>query len=231
MCLGKALLLTGLVAWLFYRSVTGMVILPILWLILCVGRRKEQIKQQQRRIREQFKECIRLVTTSLYAGYSVENAFAEAEKELVQLLGTQADMCRELHGINQQLKLNVPVELMMQGLARRSGVEEIASFGQVFGYAKRSGSDFSRILKDTVKRIGEKIELERELQTLIAAKRLEQRIMNIIPLGILLFVNLTSPEFLEMMYEGLLGRTIMSIFLLIYGGAYLLSVKIVNIKI
>ena len=220
-----------MIAWLFYRSPWGMIVMPAVWLLFCHRRKREGIKKQQQRLRNHFKECIRVVAASLYSGYSVENAFSEAEKELVQLLGKQEDMCRELHRINQQIKLNIPVETLLSDLADRSGVEEIFGFGQVFAYAKRSGSDFARILKDTSDRIVEKAELERELAAMVAAKQLEQRIMNVIPLGILFFVELTSPGFLQVMYTGLSGRAIMTVFLIMYAGAYLLSGKIVDIRI
>ena len=140
-------------------------------------------------------------------------------------------MCRELQVINQQLRLNVPVEELLQNLADRSGVEEIYSFGQVFGYAKRNGSDFLHVLKDTSQRIADKIDLEREITTMVAAKRLEQKIMNVIPMGILLFVDITSPGFLDIMYTGMAGRVIMSVCLLVYGAAYLLSGRIVDIRV
>lgn len=230
-CTMLAAALSIAVAWLFYRSIWGLTVYPLLWSMVFLRRKKEGVKKQQHLLREQFKECIRVVAASMYSGYSVENAFVEAEKELLQLLGDQSDMCQELRSMNQQIRLNVPVESLMQELAKRSGVEEISGFGQVFGYAKRSGSDFARILKDTSDRIGEKIELERELQTLIAAKQLEQRIMNVIPIGILLFVEITSPGFLQIMYNDIFGRVAMTICLLVYGGTYLLSGKIVDIKI
>lgn len=150
---------------------------------------------------------------------------------MVQLLGEQADMCRELRLMNQQLKLNLPIEGLLENLACRSGVEEIFSFGQVFGYAKRNGSDFVRILKDTAERISEKAELEQEIQTMIAARRLEQRIMNLVPLGILFFIRWTSPEFLEMMYAGMFGRVCMTGCLAAYTGAYLLSCRLVDIRV
>ena len=196
-----------------------------------VSYKRRAVKKQQLMLREQFKECIRVVTASLYSGYSVENAFREAEKELVHLLGERADMCQELRVINQQIRLNMPVESLLRDLAERSGVEEISGFGQVFGYAKRNGSDFVRILKDTTLRISEKAGLEQELQIMVASRQLEQKIMNVIPLGILFFVQLSSPGFLDIMYAGALGRTIMSICLVVYGVAYLISEKIVDIRI
>lgn len=228
---GTALLLTIAIAWLFYRSFYGLILFPMVWLVLFFRRKNIGIQRQQQELRIQFKECIRVVTASLYTGYSIENAFIEAEKELTHLLGIQEAMCLELQNINQQIKLNIPVEKLLQDLADRSGVEEILNFGHVFRYARRNGSDFPRILKDTTDRITEKTELEQEIGTLVAAKQLEQKIMNVIPMGILFFVDITSPGFLEIMYKGVFGRIIMSIFLLLYAGAYLLSEKIVNIEI
>ena len=230
-CSIEAIGLSVAIAWLFYRSIWGMLSLLVVLPFILVSYRGKAIKKQQLKLREQFKECIRVVTASLYSGYSVENAFQEAEKELTQLLGARADMCRELRLINQQIRLNIPVETLLRNLADRSGVEEIARFGQVFGHAKRSGSDFIRILKDTTRRISEKAQLEQELQIMVASRQLEQKIMNVIPLGILFFVELTSPGFLDMMYAGVLGRTVMSICLAVYGAAYLISGKIVDIRI
>lgn len=231
LCTAGAMSLSLAIAWLFYRSPWGLAVFMGVWPFLYCSRKRAEIRRQQQRLREQFKECIRIVTASLYSGYSVENAFLEAEKELMHLLGEQAEMCQELTVINQQIKLNIPVESLLKNLAERSGVEEIFSFGQVFGFAKRNGSDFARVLKDTSQRIGDKIELEQEIKTMVAARQLEQRIMNVIPMGILLFVDLTSPGFLQVMYTGLPGRVIMTVCLLIYGGAYLMSGRIVDIQI
>ena len=230
-CLARGIGLSVAVAWLFYRSPWGMLSMIVVLPFLYVGYRRKAVRKQQLLLRQQFKECIRVVTASLYSGYSVENAFREAEKELVQLLGERADMCRELHVINQQMKLNIPVTELLSDLADRSGVEEISGFAQVFGYAKQNGSDFIRILKDTTRRISEKAELEQELQIMVAAKQMEQKIMNVIPMGILFFVELTSPGFLDIMYAGVLGRTVMSVCLIVYGAAYLISGKIVDFRI
>lgn len=230
-CMTGAAALTGIIAWLFYRKLWGMLLYPLVWLVFYLQRKQAQRKKQQQQLREQFKECIRIVTASMYSGYSVENAFREAEKELAQLLGESTDICIELRNINRKLGLNVPVELLMQELAERSGVEEILGFGQVFSYAKRSGSDFARILKDTGGRITDKIELERDIQVLIAGKQMEQRIMNVIPLGILFFVDFTSPGFLQIMYTETIGRIVMTICLLIYGITYLLAGKMTDIKV
>lgn len=230
-CIGKAMIFSMGIAWLFYRSIVGITVAAVLIPMMYHLQRQGNIRKRQERLRNQFKECIRVVTASMQVGYSVENAFREAQRELEQLLGRQADICRELQQMNQQIRLNVPIEKLLEQLAYRSGVEEIFGFGQVFGYAKRSGGDFQRILQDTGERIAEKADLEQEIAVMIAGKQMEQKIMNVIPLGILFLIDRTSPEFLEMMYEGAFGRICMTVCLLAYGGAYLLSQKIVDIRI
>lgn len=230
-CLALSAGLSIVIAYLFYESVAGFLVVLLVFPASLARRKHSGCRKQQRELKQQFKECIRVLTASLYAGYSVENAFQAAQAELEQLLGEQSDMCRELRQMNGQIKLNIPVENLIENLAWRSGVEEIFTFGQVFAYAKHNGSNFTRILKDASERIGEKLELEREVQTMIAAKQLEQRIMNLIPLGILLFVRLTNPGFLDVMYATWLGRGMMSVCLALYGGAFLLAERIVDIKV
>ena len=55
--------------------------------------------------------------------------------------------------------------------------------------------------------------------------------MNLIPLGILLFVRLTNPGFLDVMYSTWMGRGMMTACLILYGGAFLLAERIADIKV
>ena len=55
--------------------------------------------------------------------------------------------------------------------------------------------------------------------------------MNIVPLGMILYFWICSPGFLDCLYEGIWGHMIMSVFLIIYLAAYVLSEKICRISI
>ena len=87
------------------------------------------------------------------------------------------------------------------------------------------------IIRSTVQTIREKIEVQNEVETLMAGKRLEQRVMNIIPFGILGYVKLTSGDFLDALYGNLLGITVMSVCLLVYILAVKLAEKIVSVEV
>lgn len=79
--------------------------------------------------------------------------------------------------------------------------------------------------------ITEKIEVKREIGVLIAAKKFEQKIMNVIPIFMILYISLSSEGFLDVMYESLLGRVIMTICLTAYVFSFYLGKKIIEIEV
>ena len=101
----------------------------------------------------------------------------------------------------------------------------------MFGFAKRSGGDFRKIFQSTVDKIGQKAEGKREIEVVVAAKRMEMNIMNMVPFGILLYVGVTSPEFLEPLYGNWLGAGVMTVSLGVYGCAMKIAGKSVEIKV
>ena len=110
-------------------------------------------------------------------------------------------------------------------------MEDIQSFAEVFRTARRSGGDLVAITKITSDRIGEKIEVKREINTILAGKKMEGRIMNLVPLGMILYFWLCCPGFLDCLYTGMKGRLVMTIFLIVYLMAYGLNQKICNITV
>ena len=110
-------------------------------------------------------------------------------------------------------------------------MEEISNFAEILAYAKRSGGNLIQIIKTTTDTISEKIDVKREINTIITAKQLEQNIMNYVPLGIILYMRLTSPEMFVKVYGNAAGITVMTICLLIYFAARVIAEKIVDIKV
>lgn len=230
-CLFVTAGMTALISRLFYQSYYGMIgTIPLLFLTKKLFR-NYLFARQKRDMLYQFGEMLQMISASLKAGYSMENAFVEGWKEYVRLYGDNTVMAREFRSINHQMRLNEPLEHMVEDLANRSGIEEIMSFSQVFVFAKRSGGDMMKIFQNTVEKIRQKSEVEREIATVITAKRMEQRIMDLVPFGILFYVGMSSPEFLAPLYGNLLGVFVMTICLLAYAGAFFLAEKILDIRV
>lgn len=208
-----------------------MILIVLLYPLVIKERKKEIRHKRNLELQKQFGELLQMTAAALKSGYSIENAFVEARKDFVKLYGEESLMGVEAKNLNQQTALNIPLEQILDDLAERSGLEEIQSFAQVLHFAKRSGGDFIKIFQTTVEKIRQKGEVSREIETVMAAKKLEQRIMNLVPMGILLYVSICSPEFIQELYGNALGIGVMSGCLILYGVAYQLSRHIVSIQV
>ncbi len=225
LCLGVA------IAFLFYRSIWGVCCLPmVVWLFY--KREKERGKQRQsQQLLEEFMNGIRVLNTSLQAGFSMENAWKEVQKELRMMYGEDSLFFKEVKEINQSVALNVPIEKLMLQFAYRSGLEDIILFAELFAYGKRSGGNWRRIIEEVVQHIQDKYDAKKEIEVMIASKKLEQQVMNVIPLGILLFLQISSWDYMSVLYHNPTGIVCMSICLAGYGAAFLLSERMLQIQV
>lgn len=229
-CASISCVVTGLTAWLFYRSFYALILYPFCFEIVRRQMQKYFHQKQKQQMLYQFQGMLQAIAGLLKAGYSMENAFQEGEKEFIVLYGKTCIMAQEFARINHQLNMNVPIEQLLEDLAQRSGIEEIDSFSQVFGFAKRGGGNIMKIFTESVERITEQTEVKREIETVIAAKKLEQKIMALVPCGILVYLGIAMPEFLNPLYGSFTGVLVMSLCLGIYGCALVMAQKIVEIK-
>jgi tight adherence protein B len=229
--LAMAAVWVALVAWLFYKSVYAMVLLIPFCPVYVKRKRKKKQEMRKAKLRDQFKECLQSVAGALQAGMSMENAWKDAEKDMVRFLGKDADMTKELIRMNRRVACNEPLEKLMLEFSERSGIEDVQSFCQIFQFAKRGGGDLNSIIQNTYLRIADKVELEREIETAMAAKKMEQKIMSIMPLMILLYIGFTSSEFLAALYGNLTGVIVMTVCLVLYLLSIRLGEKIVRIEI
>lgn len=227
----EALAIVAMTAFVFYRSFAAMIVLsPVVWFFLRY--KKAELKRKRKfELAMEFREAIMSVNASLTAGYSIENAFIEAGRDMAKLYGEDGLITKEFVYLTRALRANETLESILSDMARRSGIEDIRDFADVFAAAKRSGGDLNRIIRRAADTISEKMDVKREIETLTSSKKFENRIMEIVPFAIICYISLTSPDFIEDLYHNVTGVIVMSVCLLIYAAGFILAEKIVNIQI
>ncbi len=225
------LVVDALVSYIFYRSMIPFVLILFLYPKYRKYRRRSKRDQRRKELAAQFRESIQSVSTALNAGYSVENAFVEAYGDMKQTYGEDAQIVREYRTIAERLKNNEAIEVIVADFASRSGVEDIRDFSDVFSAAKRSGGDMGKIIRRASGNISEKIEVKREIDTLMSSKKYEQRIMELVPFAIIAYLSLVSPGFLDSLYHNVVGVAVMTACLGIYAGGFYLAEKIMKIEV
>lgn len=227
----QSFLIISVFAYIFYRSFIALLLLLILIPFLMKKKKEKCIIRQKQKLSYEFKEMMESIIANLMAGYSVENSFISSYQDMNMLFGEKSLISKELLHISKGIRNNKNVEDLLHDFGKRSHISDISDFAEIFKIAKRSGGNLPNIIKRTSTIIGDKIEIRQKIDTVISSKKYEQSIMNIVPFGIILYIDMTSPGFFNSLYHNLLGYIIMTILLVIYILAYLLAEKITNISV
>ena len=192
---------------------------------------EEMTDKKEEEFRVQFKDSIHIMAGALKAGYSAKNAIRETCHDLKPMYKSESRIIKEYEIMIRKLKIHIPVGQVLSEFAENVEQEDVDNFVTVFTTAQKSGGDSIVIIKDAVKVISEKMETEKEIQTMIASKKLEFEIMSMIPFGMIGYMKLTFGDFLKVLYGNPAGIIVMSICLALYFTAYIWGKKMIKIEV
>ena len=231
LCCVKGICLIVVPGWLFYRNVCFVLCLLLLLPVYLKFSQKEYQKEEAFRLNRGFADALPAFSAALEAGYSAENAIVETIKDLAMIYPEEEPVRKEFRYLQRQLQNNRSLEQAFSDMAKRTKDEDMFCFSEVFEIAKRSGGDLLQVIKATERNMAERAEVKREIRTVLSAKRLEVNIMSLMPCGILLYFLLCDPVYLAPLYEGVVGRVLMTVLLAIYLGCVFWSGKITEIEV
>ena len=226
--IGIYILVSAIYSLLFYDSLIPILIslVFIKWFFRFV--KEWLINRRKEKLLLEFKEWLFSINSSLTSGYALENAISESLLELETLFGKKSLIYVEVHIMVQKLKLNVPIDIILDNFATRSDLADIRNFSQVISLVKRSGGNMINVIKNASETIGEEISLKNQISTAVSSSRYELYIMAIFPLLIIKYIDFTQPGFFEPLYHNLFGITVMTVCLAIYFASLIVANKILR---
>ncbi len=220
------------VGMIFYENIILAAILSLIGILYIPFRKKEQLRKKKEVLTIQFKDTLYFLSVSLSAGKSIETAMLDTYKSILGIYPDKAsDIIKELEIINQRILMNEPIEKVFYDLAKRSKIEDIKSFADVIMISKRAGGNLIEVIKNTSDTIREKVEIQNEIENLIAGKKFEQKVMSIVPFGLVLFLKSSSSDYLEPLMATTFGHIIMTIALAMILLGLFIGQKIMKIEV
>ena len=230
-CIGEGVGIILLIGYIFYNSfVVSLAFSPYI-LFHCKIRYRTYASDRRDRLAVSFKDGIQILKSLLQTGYSFENAVKGSLSEMEMIYGKNNPAYQGFLKISNQVALNVSVEEAFDDFAMESGEDEIQYFAEVLKVAKKSGGNLMEIMGNTADIIADRIDVKREIRTITAAKKLEQGIMNMVPIGIVMYMRVSSLGMMDKLYGNPAGVIIMTICLIVYGAAIFLAGRITDIQV
>lgn len=170
------------------------------------------------------------MSTSLNAGKNVTGAFAAVYEDLQLQYDEGAYILYELKVLLSGIQNNIDIEDILYDLGNRSGMEDMESFANVFKISYRKGGNMKEIIRNTHDILSDKMEIEDEIETMVAGSKNEQMIMVFMPILLVGMIKGMSSDF-SANFVTPIGLIATTIAIAMFIGAYFVGQKILDIKV
>ena len=126
------------------------------------------------------------------------------------------------------LSMGNSIEEVWYRFGERSRSEDIRQFAEIFSAVKRTGGELGRVLGQSGDIIREKLELQRELQAMVAAKKAEFYLMYVLLYVVLVYLKVFAPAMSEVLYSTAFGTGVMWLVFLASVGLRVLGERMVR---
>lgn len=221
-----------IIGFVFYQNHILAAIISIFGILYPRMKTKEIIRVRKQNLNLQFSDMLYSLSSSLGAGKSIELSFNDVLKDLsIQYPDPNTDIIVEIEEIIRKLQFNETIEIALQDFAKRSHLEDVQNFSDVFQTCKRTGGNIVDIIKNTSTMINDKVAIRMEIDTMISSKKLEQRILSIIPIFLMVMLSVSAKEYMKPVFTTVIGRIGTTIAIILLVISTLLSSKITKIEV
>ena len=227
------LTISGLmVSFLLYRNILfAVVIVPFARRIKGFAE-QAIIRSRRRKYMAEFKDFLFMASTAIGAGRSMKDAVAESIPSLKNIYGEKSILAGDLEKAYERMEKGGENDVsVLNDLSEASGIEDVHDFVTIYSICKSTGASLITALNKAAAVIMEKMSIDREIEELIKRKENEGLVIFAMPALIILFLNLTAPDYISPLYETIAGRIIMTIVAASNIGIYALIQRITNVEI
>ncbi len=186
-------------------------------------------KKRDKTLRKQFMDLLESLSMSLSAGNTVNDAFFNAKKDMLNQYAQTDLIVRELTEILLGLENSKTLEEMISAFGKRSGNEDIENFSNVISNCYRLGGDFKSVVRRTRDIIRDKIAVSDEIETKLASNKLQYNAMCVMPLFLVAMLKAASADFAANLASAV-GVVVTTFALGIFAAAYFWGRKILDIR-
>ncbi|MGN0342787.1 MAG: type II secretion system F family protein [Roseburia sp.] len=193
-------------------------------------RTEQLLAKRKKMLNSQFRDMLEGLTTSLSAGKNVMDSFLAVREDMKVQYEEGAFILQELDVIVAGMQNNINIEDLLADFGKRSGIDDIVSFADVFRVCYRKGGNIRDVIQNTRSILNDKLLIRDEIETTVTSSKTEQNLMIVMPVLLIGMIKAMSPEFAANFATptGIMATTVAIVCFVV---AYILGKKILDIKI
>ena len=217
---------------LFYDSIIISLLLGFTSVFCIKPYEKHLCEKRRALLKSQFRDLLYCLSSSFASGRQMTEAIGEAITNLEIIYEETSPIVLETKRMLSSIQeARESEESVLADFAARSGVKDIVNFTDVYITCRNTGGNLEKAVMSASRILMEKIEIDEEIRVMTVQKIFEGRIISLMPLGIILFLRIVSPDYLQIMYETVTGRLLMTVALacIIYAGYLIRKITFIEV--
>jgi tight adherence protein B len=184
-----------------------------------------QRRSRLRKFEAIFPETLEFISRSMRAGH----AFSVSLEMIYREFGEPVS--GEFRRTFEEANLGLPIEVALQGLAKRIPSLDVHFFVSAVLLQKRTGGNLAEILDKLAYVIRERFKLRGRIRAVSAHGRMTATSLSCIPIAVSILMFYTNPEYVKFFFEDQVGNIMMGAAIGLQLIGYLIMKKIVNIEV
>jgi len=211
----------------FYSSLLILIMTLCLFFIYFY-RTNHYLKNRDGFYLDAFIDFLNQINSNLCIGMGFDSAIITASQLLAKDLSYSS---QAIHKLNKTIKMGINTETLYEKICGIFPIYESSLFSRMMLLSKETGANPTEITNITIDKLYLKHKVINEIEIILYQKKLEQTILCLAPMFIILFIKASAPDYLEIMYDTLMGKFVMSFALSLIILMKIISERIINFKI
>jgi len=200
--------------------VAGLVVAPVPFIYVWYQRRG-----RLRKFEAIFPETLEFISRSMRAGHAFSVSLEMIYREFAE------PVSGEFRRTFEEANLGLPIEVALQGLAKRVPSLDVHFFVSAVLLQKRTGGNLAEILDKLAYVIRERFKLRGRIRAVSAHGRMTATSLSCIPIAVAVLMFYTNPDYVKFFFEDHIGNIMMGAGIALQVIGYLVMKKIVNIEV
>src|SRR5689334_2648772 len=178
-----------------------------------------------RRFEAIFPETLEFISRSMRAGHAFSVSLEMIYREF------QEPVAGEFRRTFEEHNLGLPIEVALQGLAKRVPSLDVHFFVSAVLLQKRTGGNLAEILDKLAYVIRERFKLRGRIRAVSAHGRMTATSLSCIPIAVAILMFYTNPDYVKFFFNDDVGNIMMGVAVALQLVGYVIMKKIVNIEV
>jgi tight adherence protein B len=184
-----------------------------------------QRRTRLRKFEAIFPETLEFISRSMRAGHAFSVSLEMIYREFAE------PVSGEFRRTFEEANLGLPIEVALQGLAKRIPSLDVHFFVSAVLLQKRTGGNLAEILDKLAYVIRERFKLRGRIRAVSAHGRMTATSLSCIPIAVAILMFYTNPDYVKFFFEDEVGNIMAGVAVALQLVGYLIMKKIVNIEV